>query len=474
MQSYQEHLVSQFLKDRHPYLEEPFTSEIDPSQVTLAVFFRQIPKLAEALRFESLPDHLQKDALHTLNELVSDPSKKDTMNTNELLKLCGELLESKNEGVRKEAALLIGGLVVLMNARDLVVESQVMPVLQEHLTDSSLEVREAVAWALCRLSGSRDGVDRLVETVTVGVMVKAFIHYSKSEDTLFLMLLLEAFINLSEYDDGIEGMLGTGLTKSLIALLGNCNEDLAKRTLHVLMQIGMNHQGKQEGVAENAIASMEKFLVEEKSLETRRIAAALVMSLTINNNGKVKAVATQQGKHPKILKLLYKCLLTSEEGLRVNSKQAIHNISDLPAGFEYSVSILSKNLEILDEVFSYKAVKPLLRLLPKLNTYKEPPKLDSSKLGHHQRYLKAIHFLTSKYPEAITEAIDTVNVAQKLGPFLSDESGVGKETASTLKVICQKDTHNGEVLLAFIEKYGGEGIKRTMVKYSDLMAVISK
>jgi hypothetical protein len=51
----------------------------------------------------------------------------------------------------------------------------VFPGLQEKLTDEVLEVREAVAWTLCRLSNSRDGVEIMVESNTLPSMVGAFI-----------------------------------------------------------------------------------------------------------------------------------------------------------------------------------------------------------------------------------------------------------------------------------------------------------
>lgn len=96
MQSYQEYPVSEFLKDRHPYLDPPFTSDIDSNQVTLAVFFRKIPKLAECLEFSNLPVGLRQDALHTLNELVSHQSTKNTITNHNVMDSCGFLLNSSS------------------------------------------------------------------------------------------------------------------------------------------------------------------------------------------------------------------------------------------------------------------------------------------------------------------------------------------------------------------------------------------
>ena len=145
MQSFQKYDVSEFVKDRHPYLDPPFSSAIDPSQVTLAVFFRKIPKLAECLEFDNLPYHLRTDALHTLNEMVYHQETKDEMIQSSVLKSCGHLLSSESAKVRMESALLIGGIVSLMQGRNLLIESNVFPQLQAKLSDPESEVRTAVA-----------------------------------------------------------------------------------------------------------------------------------------------------------------------------------------------------------------------------------------------------------------------------------------------------------------------------------------
>lgn len=84
--------MSDFLYDRLPYLADPFTSEIDPTQVTLAVFERKIPKLADCLTYENLPDDKRRDALLTLNEMTANQEIKDEQTAFEVLTACGALL----------------------------------------------------------------------------------------------------------------------------------------------------------------------------------------------------------------------------------------------------------------------------------------------------------------------------------------------------------------------------------------------
>ena len=37
MQSYEHHIVHESLEMRHPYIQDPFTNEIDPAQVSSAI-----------------------------------------------------------------------------------------------------------------------------------------------------------------------------------------------------------------------------------------------------------------------------------------------------------------------------------------------------------------------------------------------------------------------------------------------------
>ncbi len=71
MQSYKLYVVSDHLKDIYPYLELPFNDRYDKTEVYHAVFDRSIPKLLEILLMQGLEAQRYKDALITLNEMVS-------------------------------------------------------------------------------------------------------------------------------------------------------------------------------------------------------------------------------------------------------------------------------------------------------------------------------------------------------------------------------------------------------------------
>lgn len=70
MQSYEHHVVHESLEMRHPYLQDPYSSEVEPTQITVAVFDRAVTKFKEVLEVREMEPDLVRDALKTLNEMV--------------------------------------------------------------------------------------------------------------------------------------------------------------------------------------------------------------------------------------------------------------------------------------------------------------------------------------------------------------------------------------------------------------------
>jgi hypothetical protein len=70
MQYYEHNIVHESLEMRHPYLQDPMSSEVDPMQITIAIFDRMVQKFKEVLEVQELDYSLTSKALQTLNELV--------------------------------------------------------------------------------------------------------------------------------------------------------------------------------------------------------------------------------------------------------------------------------------------------------------------------------------------------------------------------------------------------------------------
>lgn len=74
MQSYEAHIVSEDLDKRHPYLQEPFTSEINPKQVGSLLIYR-LPKQYSIEAFLSMLTFLSMRLLRVIYvEMRSRPS----------------------------------------------------------------------------------------------------------------------------------------------------------------------------------------------------------------------------------------------------------------------------------------------------------------------------------------------------------------------------------------------------------------
>ena len=88
------------------------------------------------------------------------------------------------------------------------------------------------------------------------------------------------------------------------------------------------------------------------------------------------------------------------EDLRKNLKVALINISELPFGFLKITHELSDKVDLLDEVFGPRCVKSLHNLLPKLNDYEDPLKIETKDVGmKFMRYIKALAYIIKKYKE---------------------------------------------------------------------------
>ena len=108
MQSYEHHIVKESLKARHPYLQEEFSSEIIPDQITNAYFDRTIDKFNEVLQQQDLEASKCRDALKTLNELVHNQETANQMIDKDIIAITSTLLKHKDAECREQAALLIG------------------------------------------------------------------------------------------------------------------------------------------------------------------------------------------------------------------------------------------------------------------------------------------------------------------------------------------------------------------------------
>lgn len=217
---YKKHIVSEFLKDRHPYLEPPFKLREDPTEVFHAVFDRQIPKLVDILSYTDLPSQNYREAFMLLNEMSSHQENKDIMISFCMVQTSLNYMKHEDEEVRREATLLLGSLISVKRTRDCLIEPhwEIEPALidsaiSDILIKDTLACREACGWMLCRMTSGRDGVDLLVDRHTE-ILKNLIISFKSNckkrvvEEAQFLIYLLETMSNLMITDEGIENFVG--------------------------------------------------------------------------------------------------------------------------------------------------------------------------------------------------------------------------------------------------------------------------
>lgn len=319
MQSYKVYKVSEMLKDRHPYVKEDnlMRNVIDPTEVAVAYNERAVPKLAEMLVLDNLAWDRRRDALITLNELVSHQESKVEMVDNKVVYSATNLFVDDNFEVRSEAAKLVGSLLFLEVGRAQFCSREGNYILlQSIIFDKYQSVRESAAWLLYRLSLHKDGVEMIVSSQTLVKMVEAvkyFGHASQIKENHNLTLYyLESFINISMYDFGITYMLGKDLVNVFNSILSEeeyshyltkgVYEQLQELTLCIVKNLTLVKEGKVEAISENMICTMVKYLDSDKEKE-RLFSSAFMTSIANCLEAKKQISNYKQGSHYTILEV---------------------------------------------------------------------------------------------------------------------------------------------------------------------------
>lgn len=222
-------------------------------------------------------------------------------------------------------------------------------------------------------------------------MIESFIRHSnqdgmQKEDAQYLVHLLEAFVNLTFSDLGIEPLLGRHATEQFIKILDHAYakevleeryEKIAELCLRVLGNMSINHEGKDECIEHRVIARSYTYL-HEPIKDLRLNASLILMSTSIHLEGKNQIVGlVDDNENPLILMAIIKILESQQfPGIRNNLKVCLTNVAELPKGFSDITRQLVEKIDILDEVFGPRAVKPLHNFLPKLSDYDSMLRID--------------------------------------------------------------------------------------------------
>ena len=365
---------------------------------------------------------------------------------NDIIAITSALMKHKDHEVREQSALLVGSFAIHNRACPSLIEYSFKN-LKDILEDDIQAVRNAAAWVFERLSITATGLECIRDTQSAEQMIFSFIKHSSNdglspEKGTYLIHLLEAFINVTRNDFGIEPLLDkeaifqlSNLFQAEYATDNLSQEDhkmICQLSLRVLGNMSINHQGKQECIDNQVIKSCSWFLDPEysESMTDALNASLVLMSCSIHLDGKKQIVndIDQEGE-PIIIKLMISRLQNQYEDpdLRKNLKVALINVAELPEGFLKISHELSDKVGILDEIFGPRCVKALHQLLPKLSLYNEPPEIRGSEielnLDDYKKYLKALAMIFEKYKEEAAQVAmdETINFSEKIAPFINPD-----------------------------------------------------
>lgn len=146
---------------------------------------------------------------------------------------------------------------------------------------------------------------------------------------------------------------------------------MAELCLRVLGLMSLNHAGKEECIEEKVISRTYTYLHDGNDRELRLNTSLVLMSCSVHLEGKRQIIGECDAHGNPLIIIAVVRLLQSQQlpVVRNNLKVCLTNVAELPQGFADITRQLVEQIDILDEVFGARAVKPLHEFLPKLSDY---------------------------------------------------------------------------------------------------------
>ncbi|KAG2485009.1 hypothetical protein HYH03_016212 [Edaphochlamys debaryana] len=293
------HVVSDYLKDLHPDLSEPFPTEVISDEVAEAHGRRAIPKLIAVLALDELPDDKRAHALRVFNGLLSTQEHKtNAVAEGAAAPLCRLVSQCRDEEVRRLACSALASLAQVMAGRKGIVAVGGLAVLTEALQTTP----EQAAGALRSFAASNDG-NALLNEARSSVVPALVGLLDQPCDPAFTLAAFENAVatleGMTRTDDGVLAALDADVPRCLVAtarrgLTGDLRfEARLMDTLQLvamgLEQICHHAQGKtacREAEAHKVLADM----LTLHHRETIKHAAAALAGLAVEKESKVNVM----------------------------------------------------------------------------------------------------------------------------------------------------------------------------------------
>jgi hypothetical protein len=389
LQGYKRHIVSEFLKDRYPYLEDIQKAPHD--EVSMAFGNRLFPRLMEQLMTPDMHASKLTEALCVICDLCAHQENKVTAVASDVIAAATNLLMHDSVEVRREAARVVGSVAQMVCGRaempmgnakmphKLQFASAVKPATLPRLANLLLQcddeiVKKNVAAAFWSMTIFRDGCQQVVDQGSVND-IALYLCYTlpdvpkTSNLALCLLNLLRTLAAVTMYaNSGMRDILGTGLIGKVIVFLGKIDgipalrpadsTETVRQALRMLWHIGNDPTGRKEMLKANGVQIITLYLGSQHDAKVREAAICALNVISLETNGKMEVL-----KHSTeaFARLLHSDQETAY--LHETCVQLCRASSELPA-FRFAFArLVLKSIWLLEKIFgttALSAVSPLL------------------------------------------------------------------------------------------------------------------
>lgn len=317
--------VSDFLVDRHPAKEEPFSGTVDPKENTTAYGHRAIPKLIELLRASDLSSKEKQDALKTvLNIDFAHQETKVNAIQQGLVESMKDCMKDENNVVRAQAIEVLGKLCTLKLAQEKMVSESVLPIILESLSDVA-NVCLAACNTLQKFSSTQSGCSMLVKLKSISCLVPLI---SNTPLDAILVPCLEIYASLTQISD--ESIVEALACDSIPALLKVIKQrpDLVVKCC---CNLAKHMKGKEALVAAATVSTFAELLHHSQHVVQQR-ALCVIMLICVLAEAKKQACEV-----PMLVDHLVYILVVGEEVNEMDfqyAKATLVLISEYPKGRE--------------------------------------------------------------------------------------------------------------------------------------------
>lgn len=336
MGSRSNYAVSDFLADRHPANQEPFSGAINPKENTVAYGNRAIPKLIDLLATELT----EKERLEALKNVLSldlahQETKLNAVNQG-LIESMKHCLENESAGVRAHAAEVLGKLANLKQAQDRMVESQTLLPLLNALKDTT-NVCIPACNAVLKFASIRNGCLILIKFQAISYLVPLLAKQNQP-GTIVVPCLEALSLMTSAADEAILAALECDAIPPLQNLLSRH----ADMVLKILCNLAKHMKGKEAIVNAHMIPVFSQHLHDPRP-EVQLLSLSALMLVCVLASAKREATEI-----PELLDHLLYVLVAYDEVKDQNSlnykyaKMALTLISEYPAGRKQIEACVSK------------------------------------------------------------------------------------------------------------------------------------